>query len=180
MPLYLVEITPARAERDAVDALLSDAVDAVTGAGAEVVETQVTAGLGTVFVILEAAAPEAAARAVAGLHGVAALEGPEEVRLVGAELAAIKASRPAAGYLVEWDLPDELDMDTYLANKKTKAPRYAQVPETSFLRTYVREDMDKCLCFYDAPDEVAVRRAREAVSTPVDRLHALDPQGVRR
>ena len=27
--------------------------------------------------------------------------------------------------------------------------------------------------FYDAPDEAAVRRAREAVSTPIDRLHAL-------
>lgn len=43
----------------------------------------------------------------------------------------------------------------------------------SFLRTYVREDLDKCLCFYDAPDEAAVLRAREAVSTPVDRVHAL-------
>ena len=42
----------------------------------------------------------------------------------------------------------------------------------SFLRTYVREDTVKCLCFYDAPDEEAVVRAREAVSTPIDRLHA--------
>lgn len=44
----------------------------------------------------------------------------------------------------------------------------------TFLRTYVREDMDKCLCFYDAPDETAVRRAREAVTTPIDRLHRLE------
>ena len=63
---------------------------------------------------------------------------------------------------------------SYLARKKANAPRYADVPEVSFLRTYVREDMDKCLCFYDAPDEAAVRRAREAVSTPIDRLHGLD------
>jgi hypothetical protein len=33
--------------------------------------------------------------------------------------------------------------------------------------------MLKCLCFYDAPDEAAVLRAREVVSAPVDRLHAL-------
>ncbi|SKX46450.1 alpha-helical coiled-coil protein [Mycobacteroides abscessus subsp. massiliense] len=81
--------------------------------------------------------------------------------------------RPVAGYLVEWDLPADLDMQTYLARKKAKAPKYADVPEVSFLRTYVREDMDKCLCFYDAPDEEAVLRARKAVDTPVDRLHWL-------
>jgi hypothetical protein len=96
------------------------------------------------------------------------------LRLVGAEPAQLKASRPGAGYLVEWDLPAELDMDTYLARKKAKAPRYADVPEVSFLRTYVREDMAKCLCFYDAADEDIVRRGRAAVDTPIDRLHALD------
>ena len=63
-------------------------------------------------------------------------------------------------------------METYLARKKANSPKYAQVPEVSFLRTYVREDTVKCLCFYDAPDEEAVVRAREAVSTPNDRLHA--------
>ena len=47
----------------------------------------------------------------------------------------------------------------------------------SFLRTYVRVDMDKCLCFYDAPDEDAVRRARVAVQTPVDRLYGLESTG---
>jgi hypothetical protein len=102
------------------------------------------------------------------------VSGPDEVRLVGADLESVKAARPAAGYLVEWDLPPELDMESYLARKKANAPRYADVPEVSFLRTYVREDMIKCLCFYDAPDEAAVRRARDAVSTPIDRLHGLD------
>lgn len=38
----------------------------------------------------------------------------------------------------------------------------------------MREDTVKCLCFYDAPDEDAVTRARQAVSTPIDRLHKLD------
>ncbi len=92
------------------------------------------------------------------------------VRLVGTTLDLLKAARPAANYLVEWDLPADLSMDTYLARKKAKSPLYANVPEVKFLRTYVREDMAKCLCFYDAPDEAAVRRAREAVSTPVDRV----------
>jgi hypothetical protein len=67
-----------------------------------------------------------------------------------------------------------MDMDSYLARKKANAPRYADVPEVSFLRTYVREDMAKCLCFYDAADEDIVRRGRAAVDTPIDRLHALD------
>ena len=98
---------------------------------------------------------------------------PAKVRIVGADLADIKAARPAAGYLVEWDIPAEIDMDSYLTRKKANAPRYADVPEVSFLRTYVREDTLKCLCFYDAPDEDAVVRARTAVSTPITRLHEL-------
>ncbi|MGH2836239.1 MAG: DUF4242 domain-containing protein [Solirubrobacteraceae bacterium] len=65
-------------------------------------------------------------------------------------------------------------MDAYLQRKKEKAPLYAQVPEVTFLRTYVREDMSKCLCLYDAGREGDVRRAREAVSTPISRLHELD------
>ena len=50
------------------------------------------------------------------------------------------------------------------------------MPEVKFLRTYVREDMMKCLCFYDGPDEAAVRRARDAVSTPISRLGTLEPE----
>ncbi len=92
---------------------------------------------------------------------------------MGADLGELKAARPAAGYLVEWDLPAGLDMDTYLERKRVKSPLYATVPEVAFLRTWVREDMVKCLCFYDAPDVAAVVRARDAVSTPIDRLHAL-------
>ena len=112
--------------------------------------------------------PAAAVREVAE-----EVPGPDEVRLVGAELEEIKALRRGAGYLVEWDIPAEITMDQYLARKKANAPKYAEVPETSFLRPYVREATAKCLCFYDAPDEDAVVRAREAVSTPIDRIWAL-------
>ncbi len=73
-------------------------------------------------------------------------------------------------------------MDSYLARKRKKAPLYAQVPEVALLRTYVREDTEKCLSLYDAPEDAAVvraRRAREVVTTPIDRLHRLaDASGV--
>ena len=57
---------------------------------------------------------------------------------VGTDLETIKAACPEAGYLVEWDIPAEIDMDTYLVRKKEKSPKYAEIPEVSFLRTYVR------------------------------------------
>jgi len=96
------------------------------------------------------------------------------VRLVGPTLEEVKAARGDAGYLVEWDFPDGLRMDDYLSRKKRNAPRYASVPETTFLRTYVCEDMSRCLCFYRAPDEEAVLRARRAVDTPVTRLGRIE------
>ena len=98
------------------------------------IESQVTSGAERVFVIAEfdnCRAPQ-----LDGGEPSAQVDGPHEVRLVGAELADIKAIRPAAGYLVEWDIPAEIDMETYLARKKSKAPKYADVPEVSFLRTY--------------------------------------------
>jgi hypothetical protein len=33
--------------------------------------------------------------------------------------------------------------------------------------------MTTCLCFYQAPDDSAVKRAREAVSTPIDAITKL-------
>ncbi len=101
---------------------------------------------------------------------------PAEVRLVGSTIAQVRSRGGAAGYLVEWDLPEGLTMDAYLERKKAKSPLYAEVPEVQFLRTYVREDLGKCLCFYDAPDEDCVKRARDVVGAPVDRLHHLSSQ----
>ena len=116
------------------------------------------------------ARPRRAVTALAG-HGVD--ERAALTHLDRAELDEIKALRRGAGYLVEWDIPAEITMEQYLTRKKANAPKYAEVPEVSFLRTYVREDTAKCLCFYDAPDEDAVLRARKAVSTPIDRLFKL-------
>lgn len=171
MPLYLTEFVPL----SPVESLLATIQTAVIGAGAEFIEAQVTADQGRVFVILEGPSSELlqSALTAAGVE----IDALDQVRLVGADINDVKKTRPASGYLVEWDIPAGITMDTYLARKKEKSPLYAQVPETTFQRTYVREDMVKCLCFYDAPDEAAVVRAREVVSTPIDRLHRLDSRG---
>ncbi len=179
MSLYMFEFVPAQADRSGVDNLLARVDKAAAAAGGELIESQVTHNHERVFTIVEAASRDALRAAFDPADFVEASEvsGPDEVRLVGAELDQVKAARPAAGYLVEWDFPPDLDMDTYLARKKANAPKYAEVPEVRFLRTYVREDMAKCVCLYDAPDEQVVRRARDVVNTPVDRLHPLERQG---
>lgn len=173
MTLHLYEVVPVAGGLDHAVQAIKQIDTQIHGAGGELIETQVTAGGGRIFAVAEfsaGAAPTLDPQALAADE----VAGPHEVRLVGAELEQVKAVRPEAGYLVEWDLPAELDMDSYLARKKANAPKYADVPEVSFLRTYVREDMGKCLCFYDAPDEAAVLRARDAVQTPVDRIHGLE------
>ncbi|WP_166907992.1 DUF4242 domain-containing protein [Mycobacterium sp. DL440] len=172
MTLYLYEITPDATDAAAVGQLLKTVDAEIASSGGELIEAQVTAQRRRIFAIAEFAGDSAVLDAEK--LAAATVTGPHQVRLVGADLSALKAARPHAGYLVEWDLPAELDMEAYLARKKANAPKYADVPEVQFLRTYVREDMDKCLCFYDAPDEAAVRRARDAVSTPIDRLYGLD------
>lgn len=94
----------------------------------------------------------------------------KEVRLVGKELEDVKQNNDVVNYLVEWNIPENITMDQYLARKKKNSVHYQEVPEVAFARTYVCEDMTKCLCFYDAPDEAAVKRAREAVQTPIDSI----------
>lgn len=173
MSLYLYEAVHPHTNHEGANQLLKAIDSRITAAGGELIEAQITSGYGTVFAVGEfndGAAPTLDAAEL----GADQVAGPDEVRLVGASLEDLKASRPAAGYLVEWDLPTDLDMESYLARKKANAPKYAEVPEVSFLRTYVREDMNKCLCFYDAPDTDDVLRAREAVETPVDRVHQLE------
>ena len=176
MSLHLLEIGPASASKDAVTQLIATVSEAVSAAGAEFIESQVTADHGRVFVIVEADSAEDLAQTVRAAAGEAAAEvtGPDAVRLVGAELDDIKKLKGDAQFLVEWDIPAEITMEQYLARKKANSPKYAEVPEVSFLRTYVREDTAKCLCFYNAPDEASVERARQAVGTPFDRLFKLN------
>lgn len=174
MGLYLVETRTPAADRAAVESLLARLAGAVAEAGGTVVESRVTHDLKRVFTVAEHDGADAARlrEAVDGAELV--VDDIAPVRLVGAELDDVKAaSSEEPRYLVEWDLPSDLTMDAYLARKKEKAPLYGEVPEVAFRRTYVREDLGKCLCFYDAPCEEDVYRAREAVSAPVDRFHEL-------
>lgn len=177
MSLYLSEfILPPESER----ASAFDAIDAAASrAGGELIELQVGADAGRLYGIVEHDQADDL-RAALGDVGLGPFE-VVEVRLVGPTLDEVKAARGDAGYLVEWDFPDDLGMDEYLARKKRNAPDYARVPETTFLRTYVCEDMTKCLCFYRAPDEDAVLRAREAVHTPITRIGRIEeaPRSVR-
>jgi len=177
MSLYLTEfILPPEAQRESA----FDSIDSTAGqAGGELIELQIGLDAGRLYAVIEHedAADLQAAFDVAGLGAFAVVE----VRLVGPTLQEVRAARGDAGYLVEWEFPDGLGMDEYLARKKRNAPNYAKVPETTFLRTYVCEDMSKCLCFYRAPDEDAVLRAREAVHTPVTRVGRVEeaPRHVR-
>lgn len=144
--------------------------DSLTGE-AELIESQVTKDGKKVFAVLEADQIEALRSKIsaAGFN----LFDLAQVRLVGAELNDIKKLKPKGQYLVEWDFPAGLTMDKYLTRKKEKSPLYAGIQDVKFLRTYVREDMVKCLCFYDGESEEAVLRAREIVDTPVSRIHEL-------
>jgi len=171
MSLFLFEIEPGGREREAVTAVLDRVATAAGGVDGELVEATVSGDGARVFAVVEARGSGEAERVSAGLDGV--VDGPAEVRLVGAELEDVRAARGEARYLVEWDFPEGLTMDAYLTRKRDNAPKYADVPEVAFLRTYVREDMGKCLCLYDAGSEGDVRRAREAVGAPVTRLHEL-------
>ena len=167
--LFLIEVpSPSDASSDVIQPVFDRIEDATQKASGELIEVQYGRDLGVVYGIIE----HRNAEVLEGLlrHNELDFEAVIPVKLVGPTLDEVKAHRGNANYLVEWDIPEEVGLDQYLATKRSKAPLYAQVPETTFMRTYVREDAIKCLCFYDAPDEAAVRRARDAVSTPIDRL----------
>lgn len=170
--LFLVEVVPSAPGAQAALATLAGIDERVRTSGAQLIEAQISEGGARIFAIVEAEHSGQVTDALDGLDA-AEVSDPAKVRLVGAELDEIKAARPEAGYLVEWDIPAHIDMETYLTRKAEKTPLYANVPEVDFLRTYVREDMAKCLCFYNGPDEESIKHARDVVSTPVDRLHAL-------
>ena len=174
MSLYVAEIDTSSvvADADGINAVLTSIETAAAKQGGEFIESQVTADHGRVFAVIEhtsllelRADLEAAGLTVDEL----AL-----VRLVGAELDEVKKLKKAGQYLVEWDFPAGLTMDKYLARKKEKSPLYNDITDVKFLRTYVREDMVKCLCFYDGDSEDAIVAARQVVDTPISRLHKLE------
>lgn len=165
MTLFLVESTVSNVESKEAFTSLVERVQAT------VVEVQVAKDFSRAYFIVEADTAEAATAALAAESVQADLV--KEVRLVGKELDEVKNNKEVVNYLVEWEIPAEITMDQYLARKKKNSVHYEEVPEVHFSRTYVCEDMTKCLCFYDAPDEDALKRAREAVQTPITSLTEL-------
>lgn len=169
MSLYLVESTVSEiTNKEQFSALverISDSQDVT------VIEVQVAKDFSRAYFIVEANEEAQATEALTAQHVQADLV--KEVRLVGKELEDVKQNQEVVNYLVEWEIPAEITMDQYLARKKKNSVHYEEVPEVHFSRTYVCEDMSKCLCFYDAPDEAAVKRARDAVQTPITSLTEL-------
>lgn len=169
MSLFLVESTVSEVSNKEQFAALVERVgqaQAVT-----VIEVQVAKDFSRAYFILEAHEEAQATSALTAQNIQTDLV--KEVRLVGKELDEVKTNQEVVNYLVEWEIPTEITMDQYLARKKKNSVHYEEVPEVHFSRTYVCEDMTKCLCFYDAPDEAAVKRAREAVQTPITSLTEL-------
>lgn len=167
MSLYLIESVPPRSHgRQEVHESLDRVAGAARAAGGDLLEVQVAEDLSKVFAILEADDLEVAKKAF--LTGGLPVNLIKEVRLVGQDAEAARRSRNHVDYVVEWNFPPGLTMEAYLQRKQANAPKYAQVPEVRFLRTYVCEDMTKCICFYDAEQLRAVLRAREVVGAPVD------------
>ncbi|MDQ7193224.1 DUF4242 domain-containing protein [Staphylococcus felis] len=137
----------------------------------ELIEVQVTEDFTHGYFIVEADSEENA-KALLEDNGIK-VSLVKEVRLVGKSLDEVKQGDVNIDYLVTWNIPEGITMDQYLARKKKNSVHYEEVPEVQFQRTYVCEDMTKCVCLYNAPNEDAVRRAREAVDTPIDDIEKI-------
>jgi len=174
--LYLVESTLAGAARnkEGFEGKLGELRGQLASREIQVVEVQVSRDFSRVFLILEGGSRTAVNEGLRELGVSVTLIKP--VRLIGSELDQVKRQSEAVNYLVEWNLPEGLTMDQYLERKRTNSVHYAEVPDVAFSRTYVCEDMTKCLCFYEAPDEQAVKRARQAVKAPIDSITEILPQ----
>lgn len=174
MALFLVESAlPSGTDQPQVQAMLGRLASAARERAGELIEAQVASDFSRLFAIIEAEAREAATAATQAAQ--LDLVQVKEVRLVGQSLDEVKASRKSVDYVVEWNFPPGLTMERYLQRKAANSPKYALVPEVTFLRTYVCEDMSKCLCFYDADSESDVLRARQAVEAPVDAVTRVQP-----
>lgn len=175
MALYLVEsVLPAdkrqRAPFEGALAILEEAAPALE---LSLVEVQVASDFTRAFFVLEGPAQSAVREAFQRAALPVTLVKP--VRLVGASLEQVRQDRGRVRYLVEWNLPEGLTMEAYLERKQKNSVHYAEVPEVTFQRTYVCEDMTKCLCLYDGPDIAAIYKARNAVGAPVDAITETAP-----
>ncbi|MBD2329217.1 DUF4242 domain-containing protein [Alkalinema sp. FACHB-956] len=169
MTLYLIESKLDETHSpDALTASLDQLAANALQQSSHLIEAQVSQDLRQLFIILKAPSPEQAQASFRDIGWT--VESLQPVRLVGQDLQTVHDRKAQANYLVEWNLPAGLTMEAYLQRKAEKSPLYAQVPAVKFERTYVCEDLSKCLCFYDSPDAETVEAAREVVGAPIDRL----------
>ena len=89
MALYLIELTPVTASKDEATALIETVSNSLSE-GAELIETQVSADHKLIFAIIESENTAFAPALNAAIGERASVVGPDEVRLVGAELDDIK------------------------------------------------------------------------------------------
>jgi len=164
MALYLVESFLQGKINNEQD--VSDLQGKLAEKGLNLIDAQISKDLVRAFFVIESEERDLVTGTLRELGIPVALIKP--VRLVGKDLEDVKKQADRVNYLVEWNLPENLTMDQYIDRKTKGSVHYAEVPEVAFSRTYVCEDMTKCLCFYDAPDEDAVKRARQAVKAPID------------
>lgn len=170
MALYLVEsiLNQEVKDQSSFDGKAKQLQEELQNKNATLIEIQVSKDFSRAFFIVESENRNIVNESFRALELSISLV--KEVRLLGQELEDVKKQLDAVNYLVEWNLPENLTMDAYLERKKTNSVHYAEVPEVAFSRTYVCEDMTKCLCFYDAPNAATVKKAREAVQAPIDTI----------
>lgn len=170
MSLYLAESVLPQNLRE--KATLESAAEKITlqakNRNSALIEVQAADDLSRVFFILESDDQKNVRDLLAESEIPVTLV--KQVRLLGEELEAIRQNPSEVKYLVEWNLPEGLTMDAYLKRKSENSVHYAEVPEVTFQRTYVCEDMTKCLCLYEAPGKNSVYKARDAVKAPVDAI----------
>jgi hypothetical protein len=170
MTLYLAESVLPQNLRER--ALLEQATKKISAQASEhnsaLIEVQVAEDLSRAFFIFESTEQQTVRNLLTASEVPVTLV--KQVRLLGQELEDLRKNVPQVKYLVEWNLPEGLTMDAYLNRKKENSVGYANVPEVTFERTYVCEDMTKCLCLYQAPKKEDIYRAREAVKAPVDAI----------
>jgi|SRR5699024_9539305 len=176
MSLFLVEseFNDAIADKQEFETKVSETQSDLKEKDINLIEVQVSKDFKRVFFIIEGE-NERTVNNSFNFQNIT-IQLVKEVRLVGKDLDEVKKQAEQVNYLVEWNIPEELTMEDYLSRKKKNSVHYAEVPEVSFSRTYVCEDMSKCLCFYDATDEESVVRAREAVKTPIDSITEINDE----
>lgn len=170
MGLYLIEssLKSLVSRKEELQQKTQELQEALQKAGAALVELQTAHDFSRAFFIVEAEGQSAATSVLREKDIPVQLV--KEVRLIGKDLEEVKKNNETVNYVVEWNIPEHLTMEEYLERKKKNSVHYEEVPEVTFSRTYVCEDLTKCLCFYNAPDEAAVKRAREAVKAPIDSI----------